>query len=173
MIDEKERLKKRIEDQQHLQDQERERKKPKANEKMDADAPDRVESYDFWCDVCQEDFSASCYKSRHRVEGNTISIYRTTCSGCDTDCIRHITHKDQDLYYYKSAKIRKQRNKYANDVLQDDDYGFNTRYGNPYTEFNKKMIEKEQRILKEEKDKGFSGQSLKSKERLRRLYAKN
>lgn len=132
---EEQRLVKRLADQQKLLDQERKNKKPKLNERMEEDTPDRLDSYDFWCDNCQEDFTAPCYKTRHYLYGDVIAVWRATCPECGEQCIRHITHRDHDLYYQKSAKIRRQRNEYAWEMLQAGEYGFNTRYGNPYREY--------------------------------------
>lgn len=162
---EQQRLEKRIKDLQRLHDQDRERKKQKPIERMDDDKPDTLSKYDFWCDNCQEDFQAPCYKTRHRICGERIAVYRAKCSNCETDTIRHITHRDEDKYYQKSDKIRRNRNQYAWETLQAQDTGFRTCYGNPYAEFDKEMIEKEQMIFKEEREKGFKGLSLKAKEK--------
>lgn len=167
------RLKKRIEDQHKLLDQEREMKKKmeeKPNKRMEEDAPDRLPLFDFWCDTCQEDFSMPCYKSRHRLYGDTIVVWRATCPDCETDCIRHITHKDEDLYYDKSTKIRKQRNQYAWEALQPDQYGFRTHYGEPYKEFMRKCQDREKMIIEEERSEGLKGLSLERKQKLRKLY---
>ena len=161
------RLKKRIQDQQRLMDEERERKKPRPNILMEQQALDRLKSYDFWCNDCQEDFKAPCYKTRHRIHGDTIAIYRTKCPNCDNECIRYITHKDEDLYYQKSAKIRSQRNQYTLDLLQANQYGFKTHYGDPEEEYIKKLQEKERIII--EGQTGLRGLSLEQQERLERL----
>lgn len=168
-MDEEERLTQRIKDLQRLQDQDRERRKPKPNIRMDEDLPDYLPRYDFWCDYCQEDFSASCYKTKHRMFGDPISVYRARCPICEEECHRLVTHRDQDLYYQKSTKVRRQRNQYAWDTLQAGDYGFKTCYGNPYAECDEKLARKEEKILQEERDKGLRGLSLEAKRRLRKL----
>jgi hypothetical protein len=80
-----------------------------------------------------------------------------------------ITHRDQDTYYYRSEKIRRQRAEYARDTLQADDYGFRTLYGRPWGEFEEKLAKEEEALIKRERDSGFSGISLKTKEDIKRL----
>lgn len=163
------RLKKRVEDQQKFQDQERERKKKKPNELMEEEANLYLNEFAFWCETCEEDFSSPCYKTRHRLYGDTIAVWRAKCPTCGTDCIRHITHKDEDLYYQRSVKVRRQRNQYAWETLQADEHGFRTWHGDPYREYNEEMQRREQKIIDEEKASGLKGMSLKTKQRLARL----
>lgn len=163
------RLKKRTEDHQKLLDQERERKKPMPNARMEEDTPDRLKRFDFWCSVCQEDFEASCHKTRHRLGGDWIAVWRARCPWCEEGCLRHITHKDEDPYYRRSDKVRRQRNQYAAEMLQAEDFGFKTHYGQPYPEFIKRMQKNERKIIEEQREQGLKGWSLESKEKLRTL----
>ena len=149
------RLKKRVEDQQELLRQDRQRKKKKPNERMDEQKPDHLDTYPFWCDSCQEDFKSPCYKTKHRLFGDIIAVYRAKCPICEEDCIRHVTHKDEDPYYQRSTKIRRQRNQYAFEMLQPKDFGFKTHYGDPYPGFTGLMQEKEERMIKEQLDQGL------------------
>lgn len=156
MSSEEERLKKRLEDQQVLQDQERRRKKRKTpSERMDENKPDYLNTYPFWCENCQEDFDSSCYKTKHRLYGGVIAVYRAKCPVCEEDCIRHVTHRDEDQYYQRSAKIRAQRNRYAHELLQPGVYGYKTHYGDPYLGFTEMMQEKEERMIKKQLDEGL------------------
>lgn len=139
---------------------------------MDEDLPDSLPAYDFWCDNCQLDFSASCYKTRHRLFGDTVAVYRGECPICEDKCHRLVTHRDEDLYYQKSTKIRRERNQYAWEVFQLEDYGFKTHYGNPYTYQHEKLAQKEWKIIEAEREKGLRGLSLETKERLRKLRRK-
>ena len=164
------RLKKWTEDHQKMLDQERERKKSKPVQRMDEGQPNALDNYPFWCDTCQEDFSAPCYKTRHRIEGGEwISVYRAKCPNCETECIRHITHRDEDLYYNKSTKIRVQSREYRWETLQPHEHGFKTLYGEPYEEFERNMIKAEENIIKEERNQGFRGRSLLTKEKIANL----
>ena len=169
IIGEYSKLEKRVVDQQKLLEQERRKKKPKANELMEKETGDTLNSFDFWCDTCQEDFSAPCYKTKHRLYGDTVAVWRAKCPDCGEDCIRHITHKDEDLYYDKSTKIRHDRNQYAWDMLQSHEYGFRTHYGEPFKEYNEEMQRKEKKIIEQQRGQGLDGWDLESKQRLKRL----
>lgn len=156
-MNEYDRLEKRLKDQQVLLDQEREYKKKRPNERMDEGKPDRLNTYSFWCDLCDQDFDAPCYKTKHRLHGDTIAVYRTKCPDCEQECIRHITHRDHDLFYYKSTKIRKQRNQYFLETLQAKDYGFRTCYGDPYAGFDEVQQAKEETEMMKQQEMGFKG----------------
>ena len=164
------RLTKRLKDQQVLLDKERERKKKKPNVLM-AEEAGLTAWMDFWCDNCQEDFTCEAYKTTHRLYGDPIVVWRAKCPVCEEESIRHITHKDEDPYYQKSDKIRRQRNEYSAELLQAEEYGFKTHYGDHNKEWNVKYEEHEKGILKLEHEKGLKGLSKKSQDRLK-LMAK-
>jgi len=164
-----ERLKQRTEALQEELRIDRERRKPKPNENMDKDIPDRLRAYGFWCDVCQEDFTASAYKTRYRIDGHIIATLRGRCPDCETAAIRYATHRDQDPYYQRSIIIRKQRNQNRIEMLQANEYGFRTHYGDPDLEFNKIMAREEERLIRAELSVGLHGQSLRTKNKLEEL----
>lgn len=168
-MNETERLKKRTEEIQEDLRRDRERRRPKPNENMDRDIPDVLSSFDFWCDTCQQDFESPARKTRYRLEGDVIATLRGGCPDCGETAIRYATHRDQDPYYQKSLKIRRQRNQYRIEMLQGREYGFRTHYGDPDAEFNRTMIENEERIIRAEMATGLMGRSLKTKEKLRNL----
>ncbi len=170
MSKEVEQGKKRVKEVQESLQRERDLHQPKANEVMAEDTPDFISQYDFWCDECEEDFTASAFKSVSRLFGDPIVAYRTKCPDCDNPCYRLISHKDHDHYYDKSLKVRINRNKYVVDVLQHEDYGFQTHYGNPFKEFEADMKKREEQIIQEEHERGFRGLSLHSQQELSRLY---
>lgn len=170
-MNETQRLTQRLKDQQKLQDQERKGKKKKPNVLMEEETGEVIQSFDFWCDVCQEDFIAHAYKTKHRLYGDTVAVWRAVCPECEEECIRHITHKDEDTYYYKSAKVRRQRNEYATDLLQADDYGFKLNYGNPNKDIENTFEKKEIEIFERNKFNGLKGDSLQTKE-YRLIHAK-
>jgi len=167
-MNEIDRLKKRTKDQMEELELDRKRRKT-PEELMDNDIPQFLPFYDFWCDVCQEDFSSPARKTSYRLEGNIISTIRGTCPNCETVAIRHARHRDQDPYYYKSLKIRRQRNQYAMDMIQPGQHGFRSVYGEPFEAFERKMREKEEDLTMEELGVGLRGQSIGLQERLRRL----
>ena len=160
-MNETERLCQRTKEYQEDLRKDRERKKLSPNQRMDDDIPQVLVNYDFWCDVCQKDFSASARKTSYRFEGNVISTIRGKCPECETTAIRYVTHRDQDPYYSKSLIIRRQRNQYALEMLQAEQYGFRTQYGEPYEEFNKRMVEKDEKRFDERVGTGLKGLSLK------------
>jgi len=170
MTTETERLKKRTEEIQEDLRKDRERRKPKPNENMDRDIPDFVKSFDFWCDTCQEDFTSSARKTRYRLEGDVIATLRGECPNCGEVAIRYATHRDQDPYYQKSLKIRRQRNQYIIEMLQGREYGFKTHYGDPDAEMNKTIMREEERIMRADLDTGLKGQSLRAKRKLEELH---
>ena len=135
---------------------------------MDDEIPRVLASYDFWCEVCQEDFTVPARKTSYGFEGNIISTIRGKCPECGTTAIRYATHRDQDPYYAKSLKIHRQRNQYALEMLQAKQYGFRTQYGEPYKEFNQKMAAKDEARFNEKIGTGLKGLSLEEKEILRR-----
>jgi len=155
MSKEEERLKKRIKDQQALQDQERRKKKKSINELMEEEKPLNLGTYDFWCENCQEDFEAPCHKTRHRLYGDTVAVWRGRCPECGDEAIRHITHRDEDKYYQRSTRIRRQRREFAHELLQAGDYGFRTHWGEPYAEFNERMQKQEEEKIKRQLGEGL------------------
>lgn len=169
-MNETERLKKYTEDFQEDLRIDRERKKLRPNENMDRDIPDRLKSYDFWCGNCQEDFSAPAVKTRYRLEGDVIATLRGECPECGEVAIRYATHRDQDPYYQRSVKIRRQRNKYKVETLQGQEYGFRTHYGDPDKEFNKIIAEQEEKIMLADMSTGLRGQSLKAKRKMEEIH---
>lgn len=149
------RVQKHYEDHQEQLDLERERKKLRPNENM-LDGMSKTIIYPFWCDVCKQDFTARARMFKHRLHGDWIATYRCKCPDCENDCVRYITHKDHDPYYNKSLSVRKQRNEYSSDVLQPDDYGYKTHYGNPWEEFDKRMEMENERLRGRQRDMGFN-----------------
>ena len=172
-MEETQRLKKYTEEIQEDLRKDRERRKPKPNENMDRDIPDVLKSFDFWCDTCQQDFQSPARKTRYRLEGDTIATLRGECEECGEVAIRYATHRDQDPYYQRSLKIRRQRNQYRIEMLQSREYGFKTHYGDPDADFNKMMAREEEKIFRADMATGLKGQSLKAKRKLEELHRVN
>ncbi len=147
--------KKRVANVQMALARERELKKPKPNQRMAEEIPDRVESYAFWCDDCQKDFDAPAYKESHHIFEDVIITYRAACSDCGQECVRFISHRDLDPYYFLSDRIREDRNRYREDFLRHDDFGFETAYGYKFKEYDDNLKAREARKLGLERQKGF------------------
>ena len=172
---EAERLSRYAKDVQSKLTQERELQKSTPHQRMAEEAKDFIQSYNFFCEECQEDFTAPAYKEAHRFYGDYIVTYRAIHEEneneepCGEECMRLVTHRDHDPYHNLSDKINRDRNEYALDVLQHDQYGFNTLYGRPFQEHEDKLKEKEERLYLREREKGLKGESLQVKEKLRRM----
>lgn len=156
--------------------QDRELKKPSIHERMAEEAAMFVDHYNFFCEECLEDFTSPAYKEVHRFYGDYIVTYRAIHEenedgeDCGEECIRLVTHRDHDPYYYLSETVNQQRNQYYTELLQHEQYGFETMYGNPFREHDDKLKEKEERIFMRRRKTGLHGESLRSKEELRQFH---
>lgn len=168
-ISNEQKMVKYVRDIQDKQKRDREMAKPTPYERMAEQAMDEVFSYAFWCDSCQEDFDSPAYKTVHRLFGDAVVCYRAYHEKCGEESIRLVTHRDHDPYYHLSERVHLMRGEYADDVLQADQYGFRTHYGEPFEEFERKLKLKEERIIMGYKEKGLAGGSVREQERLGRL----
>lgn len=137
-------------------DEERERNKPTPNERMAKDAKDFVESYNFFCENCAEDFTSAAFKHIHKLFGDAMVTYRAYCPKCGDESVRLVTHRDNDPYYYLSEKINAQRNEYYLDLMQADDFGFKSVYGDVFSDYNKKLRELEEKAFMKLRQEGFA-----------------
>lgn len=87
--------------------------------KMVRESGERM-TIDFWCDRCKKDFTGMGYKREGWVHDYPTAWYVTKCV-CGKSCMRRITDKSKDMYYYKSFKIRFQRVRDYNDMLTPAD----------------------------------------------------
>lgn len=145
--------KKRVADVQAALARERELNKPRPNQRMAEDVPDRA-MYSFWCDDCQKDFDAEAYKESHHIFEDLIITYRAECE-CGNECVRLMSHRDLDPYYHLSEKVAEERNRYRQDYLRHDEFGFETNYGYKFKEFDDKLKTCEARRLGMERERGF------------------
>uniref|UniRef100_A0A6M3IMZ5 Uncharacterized protein n=1 Tax=viral metagenome TaxID=1070528 RepID=A0A6M3IMZ5_9ZZZZ len=146
--------KKRVADVQAALARDREFKKPRPNQRMAEDVPDSAR-YSFWCDECDKDFNADAHKESHHIFEDLIITYRAECE-CGRECVRLISHRDLDPYYHLSEMIREERNRYRNDVLRHDEYGFETLYGRQhFKEHEDNQKAREERKLGLERQRGF------------------
>ena len=86
---------------------------------------------DFYCEECQEDFKAQALKEIEKdwsCPTQNIAFYRTK-HYCGKWCMRLITDKNKDKYWFTSKAVRNDRAKNYLDLLQPHETGFNTLYG--------------------------------------------
>ena len=85
---------------------------------------------DFWCDICKKDFKSQSIK---QIEDDwnadqQIAFYKTKCFKGHW-CIRLITDRFKDAFYYKSKFVALDRGNHFTDILQSFETGFNMLYG--------------------------------------------
>lgn len=84
------------------------------------------EILDFWCDKCQTDFVA---RSQKQVDAWADIAYYKIKHTCETWCIRHITDRHLDSYFFKSKKVAMDRRDNFTNLLQPFETGFTMLYG--------------------------------------------
>jgi len=86
---------------------------------------------DFWCDKCKKDFKAQAIKQVEVDWSNTsqnIAYYKTKCFKGHW-CIRLITDRHRDEFWFKSRFVSLDRGNHFKDILQPHETGFNLMYG--------------------------------------------
>ena len=170
-MDETERLRKHTQAHQEQLRKERDRVKTSVNERMDDDLPDFLNSYPFWCDECQEDKTTKCHKIKFKFGNHWISVMAAECPDCGARMLRYATHRDEDKYYQKSLRIRRDRNRNYIDMLQQDEWGFKTKYGDREKEkMEKTHADVERSIYEREWRTGLKGKSMETKTDLKRFH---
>ena len=86
-----------------------------------------TELLDFYCDDCNREFVA---RAKKHVDNwnNNIAYYKIKHT-CGKWCMRHITDRFRDKYFFKSRRLAKDRVDMFNDTLQSFQTGFNMVYG--------------------------------------------
>jgi len=85
-----------------------------------------IELLDFWCEHCKRDFVG---RAKKQIDlWCPIAFYKIK-HRCGSWCMRHITDRPRDPYFYRSMFIARQRQDKFNDALQPFQTGFNTLYG--------------------------------------------
>lgn len=118
---------KRSDDRNYHRDKEKEREE---RGKLIKDSRMMVAT-DFWCEGCKKDFKSMAVlqvESDWSCSGQDIAFYKTKCY-CGKWCIRFVTDKNKDAYWIKSRTVRAEQGKYANDLIQPYQTGFNLLYG--------------------------------------------
>ena len=119
-----ERQQKRTEDREYFRNREKEKEERLNDIKS---APDE-QLMEFWCEVCQEDFRMIGKKVFQSNFGELVAYYRTKHK-CGMNCIRHITDKYRDKYFFQSRKVKKDQVDNFNNVIQPFQTGHNMLYG--------------------------------------------
>lgn len=104
----------------------------KARDERDLEIADakQFDVKDFWCETCQKDFPSQAVK---QVEEDwnadqRIAFYKTKCWKGHW-CIRLVTDKHKDGFYYKSRFMALDRGNHYADTVQPYETGFNMLYG--------------------------------------------
>ena len=95
-----------------------------------------VTRMDFWCEECQKDFTANAYKRIGEAGRWPVAWYVGVCPDRH-QCIRYITDKGHDPYYWKSKMIREQRHEMADAMLIPSDPRFRLVYPEKWRELEK------------------------------------
>ncbi len=84
-----------------------------------------VELLDFYCTDCQRDFTG---RARKQIDGWAEIAYYKIKHTCGKWCIRHITHRFRDAYFFKSKRLAYERVERHNDTIQPFENGYNILY---------------------------------------------
>lgn len=144
---EKDRLSNMVDDIHVDQDQERSIRAIKREKRKAYEAYKKL-PYDtkmaFFCQACQEDFVIPAYRRWSTL--HEIGTWQSFCPYCDSEVYRHITSRTEDPYNHLSNKTVHLRSSAARDILQPDEYGFNTLYGDPYEDLYNRYQNKEEEL---------------------------
>jgi len=91
---------------------------------------------DFWCEECEKDFTADAYKVIGEAGRWPVAWYVGLCPE-NHKCIRYITDKENDSYYWKSKMIREQRHEMEDAMLIPSDPRFKLVYPEKWRELEK------------------------------------
>lgn len=148
------RYEQRSDDLSELIRQDQQKHKKTTDEKI-ADNSNKIAiNYPFYCDDCLEDFESSGIMYRHNMFGSVIAVYRAKCE-CGKESIRHVTGKSEDTYYQKSSNIRRQRNIYRTDILQENSFGYRICYTNPYEAIDRRLEQDNEQHKRNQLNRGF------------------
>lgn len=127
-----EKLKKRIDSNKEERDAYRKMyDRLQENVRMIADAPDKTR-YPFWCNECASDFMGIGTKVVRKLKGRLpIAWYVTFCPQ-HHKCIRRITDRNNDPYFAKSFIVKRDRQRYKDDLLTPQDARFWLLYGHKH-----------------------------------------
>lgn len=90
-----------------------------------------LELKDFYCRTCDDDFKGQAVKQIEVDWSNPtqmIAFYKSKCFKGHW-CIRLVTDRHRDIYWFKSKRVAIDRGKHYADTLQPFETGFNLLYG--------------------------------------------
>ena len=127
----------------------------------------------FYCKECKLDQDNQSWK-----ENNSYGEwFASKCKKCGKKLIRYITEKNKDPYHYQSRNAIINRQKFAKDLLQPNDYGFKTYYKQEYEKIQKAKEDFEKKEQTEKKnqdlfyknslDKGLAKKILQNEEKIK------
>lgn len=109
----------------------REKEKERAERDKLIEDSQKYGPVDFYCDHCAVDFIALSHKETHTDWTNTdqrIAYYRTV-HDCGNWCMRRITDRNGDPYWFDSLKVATDRGTYSNALIQSFETDYNLLYG--------------------------------------------
>lgn len=106
-----------------------------------------VKTFQFWCEdkKCKRDFVSLAFKQVRKNQGWPLAWYVGQCP-LGHECMRRITDKGNDPYFYQSEMLARERVRYADDFLTPDDPRFRMKYPKMW---EKLEADKEQAALRE------------------------
>ena len=143
-------------------DESRERREIKEREERDkrerrkqVDDSPPYKRVDFFCKPCGFDFNALGVKmvsdGSKTWERPLRAVYQAKCPNCHEWQTRRITDKALDPYYRESIFIRRERSKYAKDLIQPGDPRFIALYGDPRKKYWEKVEQEEREAFENNK----------------------
>lgn len=117
---------KRVDDREYYRNREK-----NASDRMDVvkDAKSK-DLKEFWCSTCMEDFLAESVKEVEidwSCPTQYIAFYKTKCFKGHW-CMRLITDRHKDAYWFKSRRVQAYQGKHYQDTIQPFETGFNMLY---------------------------------------------
>lgn len=158
-------LKKSLEGIQGDLDKDNKAKKADKEQSREKRAFEKLPEYtkiEFWCENCNADFVAPAYKMWSKEY--EVGSWHSFCPVCEKLVYRHITSKTLDPYYNQSQKIKEIRGKSSVDMLQPEQYGFTSQYGDPFEHYYKKHQEKHEQLYNKYAEMGLLGKTLAQKD---------
>lgn len=96
----------------------------------------------FWCKTCNADFTARAHKVVSKLPKRMPIAWWVGFCPSRHKCIRRITEKPNDPYYLHSFVIRRDRQRYRDEMLTPDDMRFWMLYGHKHGMDTFKSIDK-------------------------------
>ena len=108
------------------------------------DAPRRT-PMEFWCRVCESDFTCvDALKMTTTMRGVPSAYYDGRCPK-NHRAIRHLTDKHLDPYYYQSAMLAEQRYRMRDDTIAPSDPRFRIVYPKQWAAIEEEREQREQK----------------------------